>query len=49
MEHKEKMHQLKKQKQEEMLQNFSAVKVLEIQKPEKNIKHDAMKHHVKKK
>ena len=49
MEHKEKMHQLKKQKQEEMLQNFSAVKVLEIQKAEKNFKHDAMKHHVKKK
>ena len=43
------MHQLKKQKQEEMLQNFSAVKVLEIQKAEKNFKHEATKHHVKNK
>jgi Spy/CpxP family protein refolding chaperone len=49
MEHKEKMHQLKKQKQEELLQNFSAVKVLEIQKAEKKFKHEAMKHHVKNK
>jgi hypothetical protein len=49
MEHKEKFHQLKKQKHEELLQNFSAVKVLEIQKAEKKFKHEAMKHHVKRK
>jgi hypothetical protein len=49
MEHKEKMHQLKKQKQDELLQNFTAIKVLEIQKAEKKFKHEAMKHHVKKK
>lgn len=49
MEHQEKMLALKKQKQDELLQQFSAVKVLEIQRAEKKFKHEAMQRHVKNK